>query len=99
LVATPKAAGNVVNLGSQQEVTMNDLAELVRSKINPECEIRHIPYEQAYRPGFEDMQRRVPCLDRARSLIEYAPRRKLDEILDDMIAYAKSSQRPPLRNA
>lgn len=97
LVDTPAAAGNVVNLGSQQEVSMNELAEFVRKKVDLACEIRHIPYEQAYRPGFEDMQRRVPCLDRARTLIAYEPSRSLDEILDDMIAFAKSSQRPPLR--
>lgn len=92
LTETPAAEGKVVNIGSQEEVTMNELAERIRSKLNPSCQIRHIPYEQAYRPGFEDMRRRVPCLKRAGALIGYQPRRSLDDILDDMIALARHTK-------
>ncbi|MFO0944507.1 MAG: GDP-mannose 4,6-dehydratase [Planctomycetota bacterium] len=89
LMHTPQAAGQVVNLGSEQECTIHQLAELVRDKTFPSCEIRHIPYEDAYRPGFEDMRRRVPSLEKARQLIGYRATRTLHEILDDMIAWAR----------
>ena len=89
LMSCQAARGQVVNLGSDAETTMNELAERVRDKIDPTLEIRHIPYEEAYRPGFEDMRRRVPCVSRARDLIGFRPTRSLDEILDDMIAWAR----------
>jgi UDP-glucose 4-epimerase len=95
LVKTPAAWGQVVNLGSVEEVTIRQLAERVRAKINPACEIRTIPYDQAYKPGFEDMRRRVPSLEKAERLIGYRPRHHLDQILDDMIAWQKCHQTHP----
>lgn len=91
LIETPAAVGRVVNIGSNQEVTIAELAERVRAYVDPRCEVRRIPYDQAYRPGFEDLQRRVPCLDLAQKLIGYRPNRSLDEILSDMIDWAKST--------
>lgn len=91
LLATPAAHGLVVNLGSDEEVSINELAERIRAKVNPACAIKHVPYDEAYRPGFEDLRRRVPALDRARRLIGFAPSRNLDKILDDVIAYCRAS--------
>ena len=90
LVGTDKAVGQVVNIGSDQEVTINELAQRVRDKTDPAIEIRHLSYEQAYSKGFEDMRRRVPCVDRARDLIGFEPRFDLDQILDDMIEHMKT---------
>lgn len=88
LLETPSADGRVVNIGSDEEVAIGDLAERIRAKVDPQCEIRRVPYDQAYRPGFEDMRRRVPCLDAARELIGFQPKMSLDAILDDLLAQA-----------
>lgn len=87
LMSTPGAAGKVVNLGSDHEITINALADQVRARFGPNVEIQHIPYAEAYRHGFEDMRRRVPCIDLARRLIGFRPQRCLGEILDDMSMY------------
>ncbi len=89
LVNCKAAEGKVVNLGSDEETTINQLAERVRAKIGRDLPIQRIPYDEAYRPGFEDMRRRAPCTDRARELIGFRPQRSLDDILDDMIEWAK----------
>ena len=90
LMNCPEAMGKIINLGTEEEVTINELAEKVRSKIDASVEIRHIPYDQAYRPGFEDMQRRVPCLKRVRKYIGFNIMHSLDDILQDMIDYQRS---------
>ena len=90
LMHCPEASGKVVNLGNDEEVSINELAAKIKAKVDPQVDIRHIPYDRAYRPGFEDMRRRVPSLGRARDLIGYTPKHSLDQILDDMIEYAKS---------
>ena len=86
LVHCDAALGQVVNLGSDREITIKDLACLIRQRLGSTSEIRYIPYEQAYRPGFEDMERRVPDLRRAHALIGYRPTRTLDDVIDDIIA-------------
>jgi UDP-glucose 4-epimerase len=91
LMQTKGAFGEVVNLGNHHEITMNDLAKRICQKVLPDCEIRHIPYEEAYRPGFEDMRRRVPSLRKAQRLIDYRPKIDLDQILDDVIADRRCS--------
>jgi UDP-glucose 4-epimerase len=80
-----EALGQVVNLGSDQEVTIAHLAECVRDRVGSTSKIRLVPYDVAYRAGFEDMQRRVPNLAKARRLIGYEPRRTLDDAIDDII--------------
>ena len=80
------AVGKVVNLGADQEITILDLAKRVRERLNSSSEIRLVPYEIAYRPGFEDMERRVPNLARARDLIGFNPKRTLDDVIDDIMA-------------
>jgi UDP-glucose 4-epimerase len=76
----------VVNLGSDEEITVLRLAERVRDRVGSSSEIRFVPYDVAYRRGFEDMQRRVPDLSKARRLIGYAPTRTLDDVIDDILA-------------
>jgi UDP-glucose 4-epimerase len=89
LLHAPAATGRIVNLGSDQEVTINALAERIRDHVGPQVAIRHVPYAEAYRPGFEDMRRRVPSLDRARELIGYTPQFDLDRIITDVLADAR----------
>jgi UDP-glucose 4-epimerase len=86
LPQTPAAAGKVVNVGSQEEVTIQELAERVRALCRSKSEIVHVPYESAYGPGFDDMRRRVPDLTRVRELIGWAPKHSLDAIITQVAA-------------
>jgi UDP-glucose 4-epimerase len=85
LVHNDEALGQVVNLGSDEEITILQLAERVRDRVKSGSEIRFVPYDVAYRPGFEDMQRRVPDLSKARRLIDFAPSRTLDDVIEDIL--------------
>src|SRR5712672_401091 len=87
LIATDKAVGEVVNIGNNQETTIEALAHLVKEKTGSSSPIRYIPYDQAYEPGFEDMFRRVPCLDKLERLTGFRPTTTLPEIIDRVIAY------------
>jgi UDP-glucose 4-epimerase len=85
LVAEPKAIGQVINIGNMQEVTITQLAERVRDLSGSKSVIKHIPYDEAYESGFEDMPRRVPDLTRVKGLIGYEPKHDLDDILVQVI--------------
>jgi UDP-glucose 4-epimerase len=87
LVATDKAVGEVVNVGSDYEVTIEDLAHRVKEQAGSSSPIVFVPYDQAYEPGFEDMFRRVPCLDKLEMLTGFRPKTTLPEIIDRVIAY------------
>ena len=91
LLHTPKAFGQVVNIGNPTEVTINQLAEKVKKITKSKSEIVHISYEEAYQDGgFEDMRRRVPSIAKASKLIGFAPKKSLTDIITDV---AKSLQR------
>jgi UDP-glucose 4-epimerase len=85
LLTRPTAYGKAFNIGSDYEITIRQLAELVLKKTSSKSEIRAIPYDEAYPPGFEDMQRRVPDLKRIGAMIGFRPSRSLDDILQDVI--------------
>jgi UDP-glucose 4-epimerase len=86
LLATPAAVGGVFNVGSDEEVTIRRLAELVRDEVGSASEIRLVPYAEAYAEGFEDMLRRVPDLTRLERTIQFRPRTPLAEIVRDVVA-------------
>ena len=87
LVATPHAVGEVVNVGNDFEVTIEALAGLVKERTGSSSLIEHIPYDQAYEPGFEDMFRRVPSLDKLERLTGFRPQTALPEIVDRVVSY------------
>lgn len=87
LVMNDAAVGQVVNIGNDQEITIEDLAALVKRRTGSASPIRYVPYDQAYEPGFEDMMRRVPCLERLERLTGFRPRRPLEEIVDRVACY------------
>jgi len=87
LVAEPAAIGQVINLGNTEEVTINQLAERVRTISESTSPIRLVPYDEAYESGFEDMPRRVPDLSKAEKMIGYTPRYTLDDILTQVVDY------------
>ena len=87
LVAEPAAIGQVINIGSGQEVTIGHLAERIRELAGSTSAIRFIPYDEAYESGFEDMPRRVPDLTKIAAMIGYKPQNTLDDILRQVIDY------------
>jgi UDP-glucose 4-epimerase len=89
LLTRPVAFGKVYNIGSDKEVSIRGLAELVLKATGSKSEIRRIPYSEAYPSGFEDMQRRVPDITRIHSLIGFRPARSLETILADVIEEQK----------
>jgi UDP-glucose 4-epimerase len=92
LTACPRAAGQVVNVGNDEEVTIDELARRVVSRTGSSSTIVHVPYEQVFPSGFEDMERRRPDLRKLEDLVGWRPRRSLDEILDDIIAYRRNAR-------
>ena len=92
LLETPACFGQVINIGNDEEVSIKDLADRACKLTNSSSEIRYLSYEEVYGDGFEDMQRRVPSLDKARGLIGYQPTRTLADIINDVAAEA-SDQR------
>ncbi len=87
LVDHHNASGQVYNIGSTEEVTIKELAERVLKITKSNSDITYVPYDQAYAPGFEDMHRRVPDLNRIKSLLDWAPQRTLDDILESVTRY------------
>ena len=81
LIGHPQAAGRVFNVGSTEEVTIEELAQRVRTVTGSDSPIVYVPYEDAYAPGFEDMRRRVPDISRIQGLLDWRPRISLDETL------------------
>jgi UDP-glucose 4-epimerase len=78
--------GEVFNIGNDQEITILELAKKVVEATGSRSEIRLIPFEEAFGPGFEDMERRVPDLTKIRSVIEWKNLRRIDEILETTLA-------------
>jgi UDP-glucose 4-epimerase len=85
LARCEEARGQAVNLGNPEEVSINKLARRVKEMCDSDSVIRHIPYEEAYVEGFEDMRRRVPDISLARDLLGFEPRFSLDDILQSVI--------------
>jgi UDP-glucose 4-epimerase len=90
LVDEPKAVGEVFNLGNDGEISIQDLARLVKTMAASRSDIVNVPYEEAYESGFEDMPRRVPDLSKARALVGYAPQVQLEEILKKVIEHHRT---------
>jgi UDP-glucose 4-epimerase len=89
LIDNHNAVGEVVNIGSTEEVSIEDLARLVKQRAKSNSPITHIPYDQAYEPGFEDMPRRVPSLEKLEQLTGFRPAIPLIEIVDRVIAHCQ----------
>lgn len=87
LIDHPGAYGDVYNVGRAEEVSIQSLAERVIAITNSASEIRFVSYSDAYPEGFEDMERRVPDISRARAAVGFEPNTTLDEILQDVAKY------------
>jgi UDP-glucose 4-epimerase len=94
LLASPSSVGEVFNVGSDEEVTILRLAEMVRDAAGSRSEIRLVPYAEAYAEGFEDMQRRVPDLAKLERTIGFRPRTPLATIITDVVADQRARLAP-----
>jgi UDP-glucose 4-epimerase len=86
LIQHPQAYGEVFNIGHTDEISIYELAELVKGMTDSASEIVCIPYEQAYEAGFEDMARRLPDLTKIQHTIGYQPTLDLPRMLEWIIA-------------
>ena len=91
LMAEPEANGRIFNIGSSESITINALAEKVKSITGSASEIAHIPYDQAYETGFEDMRNRQPDTSRVRDLVGFKATHTIDQIIEDVAAYFRST--------
>ncbi|MGQ0633591.1 MAG: NAD-dependent epimerase/dehydratase family protein [Planctomycetaceae bacterium] len=89
LLAHPASRGQVFNVGNDQEITINDLAQEIVRRAGSASRIRLVPYSDVYGPGFEDMVRRVPNLNKIHTHVGYQPQFGLDGILDDVIRHVR----------
>jgi UDP-glucose 4-epimerase len=89
LMNEPAAEGDIFNVGSDREITIKDLAHKVKDMTGSPSEIEYIPYEKAYGPSFEDMERRCPNIEKIRALIGFEPTHDLRAIIQSVIDYFK----------
>ena len=87
LMDHPQGVGQVFNIGSNEEVTILELAQRVKELTGSESEIVFVPYDEAYEEGFEDMPRRVPDISKVNSLVGFRPEMTLDGILQSVINF------------
>jgi len=89
LMEEPKAEGDVFNVGNDHEISIKDLAMKVKEMTKSPSQIEFIPYEKAYGPGFEDMERRCPNVEKLAELTGFKPNLDLDSIIQSVIDYFK----------
>jgi UDP-glucose 4-epimerase len=89
-----RAIGEVINIGNTEEVTIENLAKMVKQRTDSTSPIHYIPYDQAYEPGFEDMMRRVPCIDKLYAMTGFRPLTNLPEIIDRVSDYYRQREGP-----
>ena len=89
LAEHPAAVGQVFNIGNTEEISIRDLAQRVLQLSGSRSQIHYVPYDEAYAPGFEDMARRVPCLEKVQALLGYQPRYSLQQTLSRVIEYER----------
>ncbi len=87
LLDTDRSVGEVVNVGNTEEITIEGLAQRVKERTGSSSPIEYVPYEKAYEPGFEDMMRRVPSVEKLHSFTGFRPRTSLDEIIDRVASF------------
>ena len=91
LVGTDKTINGVYNVGGTGEITIKELADQVIKETKSQSSIEFIPYEKAYAPGFEDMQRRVPDISKIKQELNWAPKKNLSQIITDVAAHISNT--------
>jgi UDP-glucose 4-epimerase len=95
LMDSDRTVGEVYNVGSHGEIRIGELAERVRELTEASSELVFVPYSEVYGENFEDMPRRVPCLDKIAAAVGYEPTMTLDETIQSVIAYHRSLEPAP----
>lgn len=93
LVENPVSCGQVFNIGSQEEITIEDLAKKIIMTTSSRSKIVFIPYNKAYEEGFEDMERRVPDTSKIRDLVGFRPTIDLTGIIKDVVTHLNSGSK------
>jgi UDP-glucose 4-epimerase len=83
-------SGEIYNVGSQNRIRILDLAERIKELTGSNSELMFIPYDEVYDQGIEDMLHRIPAIDKIRAAVGWAPEHDLEQILADVVAYARS---------
>jgi UDP-glucose 4-epimerase len=91
----PQAVGQVFNIGNTEEVTILDLAKRIIGLAGSSSDILFVPYDEAYAPGFEDMRRRVPSIEKINKLIGFIPHNSLDDTLRRVIDFERQQSGDP----
>jgi UDP-glucose 4-epimerase len=92
LMDTDRSIGEVVNIGNTEEISIADLAQTVKTRTASTSEISYVPYDQAYEPGFEDMMRRVPNVEKLQRLTGFRPQIKLADIIDRVSSHLREKE-------
>ncbi|NIP57066.1 MAG: NAD-dependent epimerase/dehydratase family protein [Gemmatimonadetes bacterium] len=87
LIHEPEAQGGIFNVGSQEEVTIMELAERVKARTGSDSEIRTVPHPEEYGEDFRELERRQPDLTRIRETLGWEPEKSLDETIDEVAEY------------
>jgi UDP-glucose 4-epimerase len=87
VMASEKAIGQVFNVGNNQQVSIEGLAQKIVEITGSKSKITKIPYSQAYPEGFEDMQKRVPDISKIKNVLGWSPQKRLDQIIKDVAAF------------
>jgi UDP-glucose 4-epimerase len=90
LIDEPKAVGEIFNIGGEGEISMNELAKRIKAIARSSSPITHVPYNEAFQEGFEDMERRVPDITKIKNLTGYSNTHDLDSILTKVVDYEKN---------
>lgn len=99
LLDNPQCFGEVINIGNNEEISINGLANRAIALTASTSEIKYMTYDEVYGAGFEDMARRVPSLEKAERLIGYKPTRTLDDIINDVAAEFRRERPDSSQNA
>jgi UDP-glucose 4-epimerase len=94
LVDHPEACGEIFNIGGREEISIESLAKMVKTLLESPSEIEYVPYAEAFKEGFEDMQRRVPDLSKTQALVGYEPEFGIEDIIMDVAAYQRARLTP-----
>jgi len=92
LINEPRAVGGIFNIGGNEEISINELAARIKTITNSSSPFQHVPCDEAYTEGFEDMERRVPDISRIANLIGYKNTCSLDDILIKVVEYERARQ-------
>ena len=94
LLDAPDSVGQVFNIGSTEEISIEGLAGLIKTKLNSSSPICYIPYDKAYEAGFEDMPRRIPSTAKIERYVGWRPSTSLDTTIDLIAEYFQQRQKP-----